>query len=87
MKSVSVTRGNLVVKSELSPRNGSLALRQLNPIYKKGAQSIFFVYNKGYSLYKVVWRNCELILTACTKLFNALNYYRCKIFTVEDKIF
>ena len=27
--------GNLVVKSEVTPRSGSVALRQLNPIHKK----------------------------------------------------
>ena len=29
--------GDLLVKSDLSPWSGSLALRQLNPIYKKGS--------------------------------------------------
>ena len=28
---------NLVVKSEVSPRSGTVALRQLNPIHEKGA--------------------------------------------------
>ena len=28
--------GNLVVKSKVPPRSGSVALRQLNPIHKKG---------------------------------------------------
>ena len=27
--------GNLVVKSKLSPRSGSVTLKQLNPIHKK----------------------------------------------------
>ena len=30
--------GNVVVKSKLPPRSGSVALRQLNPIYK-----VFFI--------------------------------------------
>ena len=28
--------GNLVVKRKLTPQSGSVALRQLNPIHKKG---------------------------------------------------
>ena len=31
--------GDFVVKSILSPRSGSIALRQLNPFHKKGPQS------------------------------------------------
>ena len=31
-----------VVKSKLSPQSGSVALRQLNPIYKKGVLKVFF---------------------------------------------
>ena len=33
------------------------------------------------------WSNWKLILIACTKIFNTLNYNRCKMFTVEDKTF
>ena len=33
---VPVTPGDLVIKSKLSPYRGSVALRQLNPIHKKG---------------------------------------------------
>ena len=29
--------GNLVVQSQVPPRSGSVALRQLNPIHKKGS--------------------------------------------------
>ena len=36
IKCVSGTPGDRVVKSKLSPRSGSVALRQLNPIHKKG---------------------------------------------------
>ena len=35
IKWVPGTPGNWVVKSELFPHSGSVALRQLNPIYKK----------------------------------------------------
>ena len=31
-----------MVKSQLSPRSGSVALRQLNPIHIKGPESFFF---------------------------------------------
>ena len=34
-KNLQFTRGNLVVKSKLSPRSDSIALRQLDPIHKK----------------------------------------------------
>ena len=33
----------LAVKSKLPPRNGSLAVRQLNPIHKKGAIKFFLI--------------------------------------------
>ena len=33
--------GNLVVKSKVLPCSGSVALRQLNPIHKKGSKSCF----------------------------------------------
>ena len=33
--------GNLVVKSKVPPRSGSVALRQLDPIHKQGPQSFF----------------------------------------------
>ena len=39
------TPGNWRVKSKHSPRSGSAALRQLNPIHKKGPQSFFLIDN------------------------------------------
>ena len=33
--------GNLVVKSKLSPRSGSISLRQLKPIHNQGARKFF----------------------------------------------
>ena len=45
------------------------------------------MYNLKYSLYKVVRPQCLLILIACKKIFDAVNYCRCKMFTPEDKIF
>ena len=36
--------GILVVKSKLSPCSDSAALRQLNPVHKKGAIKFFFNY-------------------------------------------
>ena len=33
--------GNLVVKSNVSSRSGSVALRQLSPIHKMGLQNFF----------------------------------------------
>ena len=34
-----------------------------------------------------LWGGVPNWLIACTKIFNAPNYYRCKMFTVEVKIF
>ena len=42
IKWVSGTPGDWVVKSKLSPRSDSVALRQLNPIYKKRPIKCFF---------------------------------------------
>ena len=36
---------------------------------------------------KGVWQNCQLILIACTKIFNTVNYYHCKVFTLKGKVF
>ena len=36
------TLGDMLVKSKLSPHNGSVALRQMNPIHMKGPESFFF---------------------------------------------
>ena len=36
--------GNLVVKSKLPRRSGSVALRQFNPIHKNGPSSFFYKY-------------------------------------------
>ena len=41
MKWVSGTPGDLKVKSEQSPRSGSVSLRKLNLIHKKVAESVF----------------------------------------------
>ena len=40
-KSVPGSPGDLVLKSKLSLRSGSVALRQLNPIHKKEPSSFF----------------------------------------------
>ena len=36
------TPGDLMVKSKLSPRTGSVVLKQFNPIHKKRPKSFFF---------------------------------------------
>ena len=41
MKWVPDTPGDLKVKGELSPHSGSVSLKQLNPIHKKGPYSFF----------------------------------------------
>ena len=45
--------GNLVVKSKLPPRSGSVALRQMYPNHKKGTAKLFF-FNKKKVLF--TWR-------------------------------
>ena len=43
IKWVQGTSGNLVIKSKLPPRSGCVALRQLNPIQKRGHKASFKV--------------------------------------------
>ena len=45
------------------------------------------MYNLKYSLYKVVRPELLIDPNSMLKIFNALNYCRCKMFTPEDKIF
>ena len=40
------TPGNWMLKSKLSPRGGSVALRQLNPIHKRSHKVCFFLKKK-----------------------------------------
>ena len=42
IKRVPGISANLVLKSKLSPQCGSVTLRLLNPVYKKGPYSCFF---------------------------------------------
>ena len=56
---------NLVVKSKLPPRSGSVALRQLNFIHKKGPSSFFFLNNTWSKAYSEEWiwtRRCLYII-------------------------
>ena len=36
------TPGDVMVKTKLCPRSGSVVLTQLNPIHKKGPKSLLF---------------------------------------------
>ena len=47
LKLVPGTPGDLVVQSKLSPRSGSVTLRQLIPIYKKGTWSFCITIMPG----------------------------------------
>ena len=47
IKGVVGTPRNRVVKSKLSPRSGSVALRQLNLIHKRGHKVVFFFFSES----------------------------------------
>ena len=49
IKWVPRTPGDQVLKDILSLCSGSVGLRQLNPIHKKGPQSFFFIMQKNFS--------------------------------------
>ena len=50
IKWVPGTPGDLVVKSKLSPHSGSVALRQLNTIHKKGPKAFFYLTELTYGI-------------------------------------
>ena len=56
--------GDFVVKSILSPRSGSIALRQLNPIHKKGPQS-----------FKNFHDQCNIFIVGLSVSMKMMNYF------------
>ena len=58
---------DLVVKSKISPRSGSVALKQLKPIHKKGAQILSFTLAKTLGkLRKINGKKLKKILLTTT---------------------
>lgn len=58
---------DLVVKSKISPRSGSVALKQLKPIHKKGAQILSLTLAKTLGkLRKINGKKLKKILLTTT---------------------
>ena len=58
---------DLVVKSKISPRSGSVALKQLKPIHKKGAQILSLTLAKTLGkLRKIIGKKLKKILLTTT---------------------
>ena len=54
------TPRDVVVKSKLSPRSGTVALRQLKSIYKKGVIKLFLKLDLTLSVNRTKWSNSKL---------------------------
>ena len=54
------TPRDVVVKSKLSPRSGTVALRQLKPIYKKGAIKLFLKLDLTLSVNPTKFSNSKM---------------------------
>ena len=71
-----------VVKSKLCPRSGSVALRQLNPIHKKGGHKVFNPKTAGGSIWlsPVVFRKINLLKRVKPWFFVTFNIIISRIF-------